>query len=79
MYWARWYIRVHQLRHPADMGEHEIHAFLSYLANERNVSLSTHHQAPCVLLFCTSMCCKSNYPGSITCRSRRSCHGNRPY
>jgi integron integrase len=51
VYWARWYIRFHNLRHPVDMGAPEIHAFLSYLSNERNVSLSTHHQALCALLF----------------------------
>jgi integron integrase len=51
VYWARWYIRFHQLRHPADMGGPEIHAFLSYLSNERSVSASTHHQALCALLF----------------------------
>jgi hypothetical protein len=33
VYWARWYIHFHGLRHPADMGGPEIHAFLSYLAN----------------------------------------------
>lgn len=44
VYWARWYIRFHGLRHPAEMGAAEIQAFLSYLANERNVSVSTHHQ-----------------------------------
>ena len=44
VYWARWYIRFHSLRHPADMGAAEMQAFLSYLANERNVSVSTHHQ-----------------------------------
>jgi integron integrase len=51
VYWARWYIRFHGLRHPADMGGPEIQAFLSYLANERAVSVSTHHQALCALLF----------------------------
>lgn len=51
VYWARWYIRFHQLRYPADMGVPEIHAFLSYLSNERSVSTSTHHQALCALLF----------------------------
>jgi integron integrase len=51
VYWARWYIRFHGLRHPIDMGGPEIHAFLSYLANERAVSASTHHQALCALLF----------------------------
>jgi hypothetical protein len=39
------------LRHPTELGGPEIQAFLSYLANERNVSVSTHHQALCTLLF----------------------------
>jgi integron integrase len=51
VYWARWYIRFHGLRHPAEMGAGEIEQFLNYLANERNVSVSTHHQALCALLF----------------------------
>jgi len=38
VYWARWYIRLHKLRHPADMGWPEINAFLSNLAHERAVS-----------------------------------------
>jgi integron integrase len=51
VYWARWYIRYHLRRHPKDMGAAEVQAFLSYLANERQVSASTHHQALCALLF----------------------------
>jgi hypothetical protein len=51
VYLARMFIRFHGLRHPTEMGAPEIHAFLSYLANERNVSVSTHHQALCALLF----------------------------
>lgn len=51
VYWARWFIRFHGLRHPAEMGATEIQAFLSHLANDRNVSVSTHHQALCALLF----------------------------
>ena len=31
-----WYIRYHGLGHPKDMGPGEIHAFLSYLNNERH-------------------------------------------
>lgn len=51
VYWARWYIRFHGLRHPADMGPAEIRAFLSYLNNERNIAGSTYSQALCALLF----------------------------
>jgi hypothetical protein len=50
VYWSRWYIRFHGLRHPKEMGAPEIQAFLSYLANERHVSVSTHHQALCALV-----------------------------
>lgn len=51
VYWARWYIRFHGLRHPKDMGGEEIRAFLSYLNNERQVAGSTYSQALCALLF----------------------------
>lgn len=45
VYWARFFIRFHGLRHPRDMGGPEIEAFLTHLANERQVSPSTHKQA----------------------------------
>ncbi|HCY63033.1 MAG TPA: integrase/recombinase [Oxalobacteraceae bacterium] len=51
IYWARWFIRFHGLRHPAEMGMTEVKAFLSYLANERHVAVATHRQALCALLF----------------------------
>ena len=51
VYWIRWYIRFHGLKHPMDMGAAEVKAFLSYLTNERQVSVSTHKQALCALLF----------------------------
>jgi site-specific recombinase XerD len=51
VYWARWFIRFHGLRHPAEMGAAEVQAFLSYLANDRQVAASTHKQALCALLF----------------------------
>ena len=42
VYWVRWFIRFHGLRHPRDMGAPEVEAFLSWLANRRRVSASTH-------------------------------------
>ena len=51
VYWARWYIRFHGLRHPIDMGAPKIQAFMSYLVNERNVAAATHTQALSALLF----------------------------
>jgi integron integrase len=51
VYWARWYIRFHGLRHPKEMGGPEIQAFMSFLVNDRNIAGSTHTQALCALLF----------------------------
>lgn len=51
VYWARWFIRFHGLRHPKDMGQQEVERFLTMLANERKVSPSTHRQALSALLF----------------------------
>jgi integron integrase len=49
--WILQYIRFHNKKHPKDMGKHEIEAFLSHLAINRNVSSSTQNQALNALLF----------------------------
>jgi len=49
--WARRFILYHGKRHPRDMAADEVTAFLTYLANERNVSASTQNQAKSALLF----------------------------
>jgi integrase len=51
VYWARWFVRFHSLRHPRDMAAAEVQAFLTMLATERRVSSSTHNQALSALLF----------------------------
>ena len=51
VYWARTYIRFHDLRHPADMGKTEIESLLMALVNKRNVSSSMHRRALSALLF----------------------------
>lgn len=51
VYWAKWYIRFHGLRHPKEMGGPEIQLFMSYLVNERKVAGATYTQALCALLF----------------------------
>jgi site-specific recombinase XerD len=45
VYWCRFYIRYHRLRHPREMGEQEVAQFLSYLALERKVAPATQNQA----------------------------------
>jgi len=49
--WVKRYIYFHQVRHPAEMAEAEINAFLSHLAVKENVSPSTQNQALSALLF----------------------------
>jgi integrase-like protein len=45
--WIKRYIFFHNKRHPKDMGEKEIRAFLTNLAVDRNVAASTQNQAVC--------------------------------
>jgi integron integrase len=49
--WARRFILFHHKRHPQDMGNPEIEAFLTHLAVERKVAASTQTQALSALLF----------------------------
>ncbi len=49
--WIRRYIFFHNKKHPLEMGEPEINAFLSQLAVKDRVSASTQNQALCALLF----------------------------
>jgi integron integrase len=51
LHWIRRYILFHGKRHPKEMGEEEINAFLTHLAVEGQVSASTQTQALCALLF----------------------------
>jgi integron integrase len=49
--WVIRFVHFHRLRHPADMAEPEVLAFLRYLAEERHVAASTQQQALAALLF----------------------------
>ena len=51
VHWVRAFVRFHGMRHPRQMGAQEVEAFLSWLAVERHVSVSTHRQALSALLF----------------------------
>lgn len=51
MGWVRRYILFHRKRHPSEMAEPDVTAFLTYLAQGRHVSASTQNQALCALLF----------------------------
>lgn len=49
--WARRYILFHNKRHPREMGQAEIEAFLTHLAVEQHVAASTQNQALSALLY----------------------------
>jgi integron integrase len=49
--WIRRYVVHHGKRHPRDMGQAELEAFLTHLAVDRNVAASTQNQALAALLF----------------------------
>jgi integron integrase len=51
LHWVRRYIFFHEVRHPAEMAEPEINAFLTHLAVNDKVSASTQNQALSGLLF----------------------------
>lgn len=51
VHWIRRFILFHDKRHPQELGEREVAAFLTHLASERNVAASTQSQALCALLF----------------------------
>lgn len=43
--WTRQYILFHGKRHPREMGDREVEAFLTHLAANKNVAVSTQNQA----------------------------------
>ncbi|GAF91263.1 unnamed protein product, partial [marine sediment metagenome] len=49
--WIKRFIYFHNVRHPAEMAEPEINAFLTHLAVKEKVSASTQNQALSALLF----------------------------
>lgn len=76
VYWVRWFIRFHGLRHPREMGKDEVEAFLTMLANDRKVSVSTHRQALSALLFLYKEVLSQNLPWlavALGVSLRRSC------
>jgi integron integrase len=50
-YWIRGFILFHGKRHPSLLGCADLEAYLSWLANERRVAVSTHKQALSALVF----------------------------
>lgn len=51
LYWIKFFILYHHKRHPNEMGDKEVEAFLSYLSNERHVAVKTQATALNALCF----------------------------
>lgn len=51
VHWVKRFIYFSGKRHPVEMGENEVTAFLNYLARERDVAAATQNQALSALLF----------------------------
>jgi integrase len=63
--WIYRFIIFHHKRHPQQMGEPDVAAFLSFLANERQVAASTQHQALPALLFLYKVVLQTPLPENI--------------
>lgn len=84
VYWVRTFVRFHGVRHPREMGATEVEQFLSWLATERKVAVSTHKQALAALLFLYRNVLVSICPGYRSSSGprrpfgyRRSCRAKR--
>lgn len=51
IYWIRYFIRFHRMRHPGTMSKEHVEAFLTYLAVNKKVSPSTQNQALSAILY----------------------------
>ena len=75
MQWIRRYILFHNKRHPKEMAEPEVQAFLTHLAVEGNVAASTQNQALSALLFLYRYVLQQPLSDSIDAvRARQSKH-----
>ena len=73
--WVRRYIRFHNDKHPQNMAEKEVEAFLTHLAVVEKVSASTQNQALCALVFTYRHLLKQPLSDSIeTVRAKRPKH-----
>lgn len=56
VYWVRFFVRWTgaggNMRHPRELGAVEVEAFLTMLANERQISPATHRPACCMAQAC---------------------------
>jgi integron integrase len=59
------FICFHNKRHPSEMGTDEVSAYLTHLACDRHVSISTQHVALCALLFLYRVVLQQPLPATL--------------
>ncbi len=69
--WYRRYVKFHGMRHPREMGEAEVEAFLTHLAMEREVAASTQAQAFNALVFLYREVLKQKLEGVNAVRAKK--------
>ena len=62
VHWVRAFILFHDRRHPAELAQPEVEAFLTWLASERKVAPGTHRQALSALIFLYQKVLQQNLP-----------------
>lgn len=67
-YWIRQYILFHNKRHPKDMSQKEIEAYLNHLANKQSVSASTQAAALNAIAFLYRQVLKTDMPDLVNLR-----------
>ena len=72
IYWVRHFTYFHKKKHPQSMGTGEVRAFLSYLAEQKQVSASTQNQALNALVFLYKQVLKIELGSIDAVRARRS-------
>ncbi len=79
--YVQWYVRFvrfHKLRHPNDLGQPEVEAFLTYLVTDLEVSASTQNQALAALLFLYAQVLKKPL-GDVAALRAKKTHYVQPY
>ncbi|MFC1499158.1 site-specific integrase [Verrucomicrobiota bacterium] len=69
--WVRRFIHYNQMKHPENMGAGEVKDFLSYLAVDGNVAVSTQNQALNAIVFMYKHVLQSG-PSSVTSPLKRA-------
>ena len=72
--WARRFILFHKKRHPIEMGEAEVQAFVTHLAVDRKVAASTQNQALSAVLFLYRRVLNKDLAITSGARPRKSDH-----